>query len=538
MAKHDLGSHEPDTLANFNAKVSDGTLVDATAGIATSIPDPGTAGRYYFSTDTKVWSRDNGTTWDDVTSNGGTPATHATSHQNGGADEVATATPTANSIPKTAALTTLDKDWIPSLVGATASVAGTKGIPAGAAAGEQAYILTGGANWVAPDEAFIEKELVEATTSVTVGTKRLIRIPEALDGLDIVDVSFGVVVPGVGGTSPTADLTLDVLKRAQGTASPDTSIFSALPVIQITEFDTLDGIPGTLKTDTTITVAHGDLLVVKCTIEGATTTPPKGLHIAITFRSALVNNNLRYEQVSIDNTDSPYSVPSQSRPLMITADTSTAVVTANLPVTPKLGQRVAFRRTGGNDFTADGGAKNIVHNKYNTATTLLWYVDEDVAELEYNGTEWVTVVDKFHKHVASMFQGADTNLTHNSSDPVAFNGSPIDPAGLSDLGNNWYKIKRAGRYQVTMYPRQRGAWDDQTYFRMSVLVGGSATTITNETTSQIVVGRNEFLTRNWPPAVFFLDLAKDDQLTFNVYQSSVDTGTIVFRFSTSLMEQG
>lgn len=41
------------------------------------------------------------------------PAAHASSHQNSGGDEVATATPAANSIPKTGALATLAAGWIP-----------------------------------------------------------------------------------------------------------------------------------------------------------------------------------------------------------------------------------------------------------------------------------------------------------------------------------------------------------------------------------------------------------------------------------------
>lgn len=43
---------------------------------------------------------------------GGTPSAHATSHQHGGSDEVATATPTANAIPKAGAGGTLAAGWI------------------------------------------------------------------------------------------------------------------------------------------------------------------------------------------------------------------------------------------------------------------------------------------------------------------------------------------------------------------------------------------------------------------------------------------
>ncbi len=48
--------------------------------------------------------------------------THATRHQNGGADEVATATPAANAIPKAGAGGTLATGWIPDL-GEVAGVA-------------------------------------------------------------------------------------------------------------------------------------------------------------------------------------------------------------------------------------------------------------------------------------------------------------------------------------------------------------------------------------------------------------------------------
>jgi hypothetical protein len=42
-----------------------------------------------------------------------TPTTHASSHQNGGSDEIATASPAANAIPKAGAGSTLDAGWVP-----------------------------------------------------------------------------------------------------------------------------------------------------------------------------------------------------------------------------------------------------------------------------------------------------------------------------------------------------------------------------------------------------------------------------------------
>lgn len=75
--------------------------------------------------------------------------THASQHQNGGSDEVATATPGANSIPKTGAGTTLDKGWIPDFVGSGASHA-NGGVPdPGAGAGTTKY-LREDATWDVP----------------------------------------------------------------------------------------------------------------------------------------------------------------------------------------------------------------------------------------------------------------------------------------------------------------------------------------------------------------------------------------------------
>lgn len=36
------------------------------AGLHAARPEPGTVGRYYFSTDEGIWARDNGTSWDEV----------------------------------------------------------------------------------------------------------------------------------------------------------------------------------------------------------------------------------------------------------------------------------------------------------------------------------------------------------------------------------------------------------------------------------------------------------------------------------------
>lgn len=69
------------------------------------------------------------------------PSAHASSHKNGGSDEVATATPAANAIPKAGAGGTLNAGWIPTLnqntTGTAANLSGTPALPNGTTATTQ-----------------------------------------------------------------------------------------------------------------------------------------------------------------------------------------------------------------------------------------------------------------------------------------------------------------------------------------------------------------------------------------------------------------
>jgi len=77
------------------------------------------------------------------------PSAHATSHQNGGADEVATATAAANAIPKAGAGGTLAAGWIPTLnQNTTGSAASFTGSLSGDVTGTQSATTVGKINGV------------------------------------------------------------------------------------------------------------------------------------------------------------------------------------------------------------------------------------------------------------------------------------------------------------------------------------------------------------------------------------------------------
>jgi len=83
-----------------------------------------------------------------------TPTNHAASHQNGGVDEVATATPAANAIPKAAGDGELVAGWLKSMVG-DSGAGGVKGAVPAPATGDAAahkYLDAGGA-WTEPVDA-------------------------------------------------------------------------------------------------------------------------------------------------------------------------------------------------------------------------------------------------------------------------------------------------------------------------------------------------------------------------------------------------
>lgn len=80
-------------------------------------------------------------TSDSRLTNARTPTAHATTHQNGGSDEIATATAAANAIPKAGAGGTLAAGWIPTLnqntTGTAANLSGTPALPNGTTATTQ-----------------------------------------------------------------------------------------------------------------------------------------------------------------------------------------------------------------------------------------------------------------------------------------------------------------------------------------------------------------------------------------------------------------
>lgn len=114
-----------------------------------------------------------------------TPTAHATSHKNGGGDEVATATAAANAIPKAGAGGTLATGWIPDLSGtyqvtsAKGSANGYAGLDAtskvptlnlGGSGADNTKFLRGDQTWAVPGSSSSGQKVIDLP--ITMGTDR------------------------------------------------------------------------------------------------------------------------------------------------------------------------------------------------------------------------------------------------------------------------------------------------------------------------------------------------------------------------------
>ncbi len=94
------------------------------AALAGSSGTPGAGNTYVTDADSR-------------NTNARTPTAHATSHQNGGSDEIATATPAANAIPKATSSGKLTAGWVPDMIGDSGS-GGAHGLVPAPASGDAA----------------------------------------------------------------------------------------------------------------------------------------------------------------------------------------------------------------------------------------------------------------------------------------------------------------------------------------------------------------------------------------------------------------
>lgn len=137
---------------------------------------------------------------------GGGVALHSSSHKHGGGDEVATSTPTANAIPKAGSAGTLGLGWIPTMIAASPSGAGTKGLVPSPSASSGTTFLKHTGTFVSPDHTVLKNK----------GTYTHTQLDSHLAASSAVHGLSGTVV----GTSDTQTLTNKTIQIPYFLGSP------------------------------------------------------------------------------------------------------------------------------------------------------------------------------------------------------------------------------------------------------------------------------------------------------------------------------
>jgi len=112
---------------------------------------PGPNGRYLQSNSAAPF----GLSWNSPAGGGGgAPAAHASTHQHGGSDQIATATAAANAIPKASSGGLLDLGWLPSMRLASPLGGGLRGLMSSPALSDRLKVFRGG-GYESPSHAWL-----------------------------------------------------------------------------------------------------------------------------------------------------------------------------------------------------------------------------------------------------------------------------------------------------------------------------------------------------------------------------------------------
>ena len=163
-------------LIQFSGTTHAGLQLNSLTTVQRDALTPANGMLIYNSTTATVQKYDGGA-WATL-SVSGVPGAHASSHQNGGSDEVATATAAANAIPKAGAGGTLDAGWIPAGAGlrlytenpsaeGTPTAAGTNATAIGSTAdapGADAIALGNGTNAIGANSMALGKDSTATAT--------------------------------------------------------------------------------------------------------------------------------------------------------------------------------------------------------------------------------------------------------------------------------------------------------------------------------------------------------------------------------------
>jgi hypothetical protein len=220
-----------------------------------------------------------------------TPSLHAATHQNGGADEIATATAAANAIPKAGAGGTLAAGWLPNPSSTT--LGGVRSLAAGSHLWINAISTAGVPSATQPACGDLSNAAASCSTdttnaaNITSGTLAAARIPAnvrtrsigfAFTGsagaitngtLAYFTVPFACTISAYNVTVDTGTVTFDVWKAASGTSIPTSA--NSIVAAAAPQISTGTALHSTSLTGWNTTVSANDIFGFKVTaVSGAT----------------------------------------------------------------------------------------------------------------------------------------------------------------------------------------------------------------------------------------------------------------------------
>lgn len=156
------------------------------------------------------------------------------------------------------------------------------------------------------------------------------------------------------------------------------------------------------------------------------------------------------------------------------ADLSSTSLTYTLPTAHAPGDRVGLKLG-----TASGArTATLARDGLNTidgATSVVLYVAGDYVEVEWTGSTWLIVSEKLALHVA---RGRNTvsqsGIVTSTLTRLALDTIDHDPAGLLDLSNDTYTVRRAGLYRLSAYCAMLGVIDAGEFLAIHIYINGTS----------------------------------------------------------------
>jgi len=121
--------------------------------------------------------------------------------------------------------------------------------------------------------------------------------------------------------------------------------------------------------------------------------------------------------------------------------------TVTLPAAASMpGRSYTIKKVGNNTATVtiEANASETIDGALNVVLYCLY----DFLKIQSDGTNWIVIQDGLQAHMAKMYNTASQSIPNGPTTKIEFNTTEFDNAGLADLSNEQFTIKRSGFYLI------------------------------------------------------------------------------------------